>query len=142
MKTILLVEDEQMLREAYQYLLTDYGYRVVTKSDGQQALDYLNHHQAPDLILLDLLMPHMSGVEFLRATDVRQAYPTTVVIVFSNLSSPAKTSELLELGASKHVVKAELGPSDLLQLVQSELSARESAGHEPQPKPYFRHAHA
>jgi len=123
MKTILLVEDEQILREGYQLLLTEYGYRVVAKANGEQAIDYLHTHPLPDLILLDLLMPHMDGVQFLRATNVTTECPETSVIVFSNLSNPAKTSELLALGAKKHVLKAELGPKDLIKLVQTEIAA-------------------
>ena len=120
MKTILLVEDEQILREGYQLLLSESGYRVIAKANGEQAIEYLHQHPLPDLILLDLLMPHMDGVQFLRATNVTQEHPHTSVIVFSNLSNPAKTSELLALGAKKHVLKAELGPKDLLELVRSE----------------------
>jgi CheY-like chemotaxis protein len=122
MKTILLVEDEQMLREAYEFLLSQQGYAVTAVNDGKEALDYLtagNTH--PDLILLDMLMPHMDGLQFLNSVDIKKDFPNTNVIVFSNLSNTTKISELLDKGATRHVLKAELGPTELLELVKAEV---------------------
>jgi two-component system alkaline phosphatase synthesis response regulator PhoP len=120
-KHILLVEDEQMLREAYDFLLGQQGYAVTAVCDGKEALDYLRSAKhKPSLILLDMLMPHMDGLQFLQAVDVKKEYPGTNVIVFSNLSNTTKIRELLDKGATKHVLKAELGPTELLELVEAE----------------------
>ena len=62
--TILLVEDDFDVREALAETLRDEGYRVECAVDGEQALDYLRAGGKPGLILLDLMMPRMSGTEF------------------------------------------------------------------------------
>ena len=64
-KTILIIDDERGIRSALADLLEDEGYKVATVGSGREALDYLHHNpDSPSLILLDLLMPEMSGIEF------------------------------------------------------------------------------
>ncbi len=64
-KKILVVEDEIVLLEAYDMVLRAAGYEVTLAHDGQEALDITSKYE-PDLILLDLRMPKMSGIEFLK----------------------------------------------------------------------------
>lgn len=122
MKKILLVEDEELLREAYEFLLQQHGYNVTAAPDGREALKALKAMgSAPDLILLDLLMPHMDGLEFLKTVDVEKTMPKTIVIVLSNLSNAAKSGQLLRHGARKIVLKAELGSRAIIDMVDDEL---------------------
>ena len=65
--TVMIVDDDDAIREALEDVLTDEGYRIVGMSDGQQALDYLNADGSPAAILLDLWMPVMDGWKFLDA---------------------------------------------------------------------------
>ena len=62
---ILLVEDDHFIREIVQTLLETEGYKVITANNGQEALDQLSSSPRPCLILLDLMMPVMNGIEFL-----------------------------------------------------------------------------
>jgi CheY-like chemotaxis protein len=65
--TVMIVDDDDAIREALEDVLSDEGYRVLGMSDGQQALDCLNAEVRPDAILLDLWMPVMDGWKFLDA---------------------------------------------------------------------------
>ena len=65
--TVMIVDDDDAIREALEDVLSDEGYRVIGMADGQQALDHLNAESRPDAILLDLWMPVMDGWKFLDA---------------------------------------------------------------------------
>lgn len=78
--TILLVEDEELLRAGVQEMLELQGYRVIAAPDGRQALACLESH-AVDLIITDLVMPKMDGVDFVQ--QLRKTRPDVPVIVVS-----------------------------------------------------------
>jgi two-component system, cell cycle sensor histidine kinase and response regulator CckA len=82
MKTILLVEDEDMLRGLIRELLEIKGYQVLEASQGVEAIDVLKRNGEPvDLLLTDVVMPHMSGSEL--ATELRRTLPELKVIFMS-----------------------------------------------------------
>lgn len=82
-KNILVVEDDQSIREAMQLYLEMEGYQVQTAADGRQALDLLGNKLAPCLILLDLMMPIMDGYEFLKARKENTSISSIPVVVVS-----------------------------------------------------------
>lgn len=118
MKKILVVEDEQLLREIYELALTSAGYKVSLASDGYEAISSMEKSM-PDLILLDLLMPKLDGVGFLRESDIKKKWPQIKIILFSNISSSKNLEEAMTLGATKHIVKSNLTPNQLLAEVKS-----------------------
>jgi two-component system, OmpR family, response regulator VicR len=120
MKKILIVEDEKNLNEAYQMILKQCGYKVYSAYDGQEALD-LTKDIEPDLILLDLRMPKMNGIEFLQEFDLGNNHPDTQVIVFSNLDMQKEIDEAFQLGAHKYILKAWASPKELISLVEDTL---------------------
>lgn len=120
MAKILIIEDYPNIRKVYETVLTAEGHDVVTASEGKEALEKATAKQ-PDLILLDLLMPGVSGLDFLRAYNIPE-HPDTKVIVFSNLSSPELAKEAAELGASKYFTKSSLTPKELATAVKETLS--------------------
>jgi CheY-like chemotaxis protein len=124
--TILIVEDEQSLNEAYQMILRKAGYTVQVAFDGQEALDLLSMEE-PDLILLDLRMPRMDGIEFLRTYNLRQDHPNVKVIVFSNYDMQKEIDEAYNLGADRYFMKALASPKELLQVVENTLAANDTA---------------
>lgn len=119
-KKILVVEDEQTLSEAYQLILESEGYDVSLASDGVEALA-ITASQEPDLILLDVRMPNMNGIEFLEKYNVAKNHPHTKVIVFSNLDTQKEITEAYELGADRYILKAWASPKELIQLVKDTL---------------------
>lgn len=121
MRKILLVEDEEMLRDAYTAILSTGPYTIDTAGNGQEALVKCRTDHF-DLILLDLMMPVMDGVAFLESCTPELLKGAKVVLL-SNLSSGAELSKAMSLGAYKSVVKAELSPKELLSLVRLEVGA-------------------
>lgn len=113
-KSILIVEDEKLLRDVYELLLRSQGYSVFTAVNGQEGMRQLQTHH-PNLVLLDLFMPVMDGKEFMRRIHL-QDYPGTKVIIYSNLSDSQTETELLALGASEFILKSSMTPQDLVAL--------------------------
>ena len=99
--TILVVDDQSSVRLLLQDYLSEQGFRVVTASDGQNAL-YTARHEQPDLILLDIMMPKMDGFQFLR--QYRQERQTPIIVITAR---EEETDAILglDLGADDYVVK-------------------------------------
>lgn len=120
-KKILIVEDEQALSEAYQIILKKEGYEVEAAYDGQQALERIKKGNDPDLILLDLRMPKMSGIEFLNEYKPAKKHPKVKIIVFSNLDTQNEIDKAYDLGAHKYMLKAWASPKELARFVSNTL---------------------
>lgn len=121
MPKILIVEDERPLNQAYQMILDAQGaYEVYTAFDGHEALQVTDTVE-PDLILLDLRMPRMGGVEFLRRFQPKKKHADVKIIIFSNLDMQKEIDEAFQLGADKYILKAWATPKELVQIVKSVL---------------------
>jgi two-component system alkaline phosphatase synthesis response regulator PhoP len=100
-KTVLVVDDEKRLCDLVKAYLTQEGFRVVTASNGQEAL-FVARHEKPDLILLDLMMPTMDGYEFMRVFSKERDTP---IIILTAKVEENDTVLGLELGADDYVTK-------------------------------------
>jgi two-component system, OmpR family, response regulator VicR len=120
---VLIVEDEHALNEAYQMILSQSGYIVDTAFDGQEALEKIQENE-PDLILLDLRMPRVDGIEFLRHVKLLDEHPKVRVIVFSNYDMQKEIDEAYRLGAERYILKAWASPKELLQVVKDTLGRK------------------
>ena len=125
MESILLIEDSRLLRKATERVLLKAGYRVVTAADGEEALR-VAFATRPDLILLDMLLPKLSGPEVLRALRKNPGTQKTPIIVLSGLSQ-ANEKKLKADGADAYFEKSSLdfGKDDgnsIIQTVQRMLS--------------------
>lgn len=121
MTKILIIEDEKALNEAYQLVLEQAEYKVFTAYDGQSGLDLFKSVQ-PDLVLLDLRMPKMSGLEFLKHLNPAKNYPETKIIVFSNYDDQTEVAEAIDNGASRYLLKAWSSPKELIKIVRDTLN--------------------
>ncbi len=124
MAKIFIVEDDQDLNYAYSMILRKEGHQVDTAYNGDEALQKLQHFE-PELILLDLLMPIKSGVEFLQEYDVVHNHKDVKVLIFTNLEHASEIHEAFRLGANQCVIKAWTAPQGLIQVVGDVLKARE-----------------
>jgi DNA-binding response OmpR family regulator len=116
---ILIVEDDKFLRQAYQNILNKESFDVKLASNGREGVDVAKVWK-PDLVLLDLLMPEMDGIGFLKAFGAKE-HPETKIIVFSNLSLPEKVNEAIELGAVNFKTKAMFTPREMIALIRDTL---------------------
>jgi len=115
-ETILMVDDQMSVRTLVREYLSEEGYRVVTASNGQEAL-YAARHEKPDLILLDIMMPEMGGYDFIRAH--RQERNTPIILLTAKLDETDKVLGL-ELGADDYVTKP-FGMRELLARIHAVL---------------------
>lgn len=123
MAKILIVEDEAPLREAYQTILSTHGHDVDTAENGEVALKVLNEtSEAPDVILLDMKLPRVTGIEFLRRLPKEAPDATNSnVIIFSNQEDEPEISEAFQLGAKKYILKAWASPRNLVKVIDETL---------------------
>ncbi len=119
---ILIVEDEDILNEAYQTILRNQGYNIITAYNGKEAMEVLKDKE-PDLILLDLRMPEMDGVSFLKEYDLSQ-HPNVKVVVFSNFDMQREVDEAYELGAKHYILKSGASPKELVHIVKRTLAEK------------------
>ncbi|MEA2642542.1 MAG: hypothetical protein QOF51_3936 [Chloroflexota bacterium] len=108
---ILVVDDDEGIRESISLALRLEGYRVCTATNGQEALDVLDGALPPKLILLDMVMPIMDGWGFAKAYRLRQG-PRAPVVVFTAAWNAAIRAA--EIGADEYIAK----PIDLADLVE------------------------
>lgn len=114
MSVVLIVEDEKSLQDVYKLILHTHGYETLIAANGLEALEQLKTTE-PHLILLDINMPKMNGLEFMK--EFVKLKLKTTVIVLSNMSLSDQIEEAMKLGAVESVTKAKTGPAELLALV-------------------------
>ena len=112
---ILLVEDSKPIRRANEHALLGAGYEVVCAVDGESALRFARDLK-PDLILLDMILPKMSGVDVLRYLKDEPATSDIPVVVLSSLSEKNR-QRLIEEGAEDYLEKGELMPEEGINLL-------------------------
>ena len=119
-KKILLVEDEDFIRELYVRQLTKEGFVVKSAVDGQGGLEILK--QEPfDLLLLDIMLPGMNGLQLLREFKTQNPNSPMITILLTNLGQEAVIKEGFELGAQAYLIKASYTPDQVVGEVKNAL---------------------
>ena len=121
-KSILLIEDDDDLRQMYTLIFTKAGYRFETANDGIQGLAKARQG-GYDLILLDLMMPKLDGIGFLKEMkNEAPKKPNGPILVLSNAGYNAVAEEAMKLGAAGFLLKADYLPAELVQEVEKYLA--------------------
>ena len=115
--TVMIVEDEMLLNDAYAQVLSSANIDLLRAYNGQEALDLLQDN-TPEIILLDLRMPIMDGIEFLKKLKPQETMPDTKIIVFSNYDDQKEIDEAFSLGAMHYMLKAWATPDELIKLIR------------------------
>jgi len=119
---ILIAEDELTIRKPLAIQLKEEGYDVIEAEDGEKALEAaLKEH--PDLVLLDIVMPHMDGLEVLKALREDVWGKTARVIIFSNLNDMDKVATAAEYGVKEYLAKSDLRLDDIVSKIKAMLSS-------------------
>lgn len=111
-KQILLVEDDRFLRRACAAGLRQRGWTVLTAVDGEEALRMIQNERI-DLVLLDMLMPKLHGLDAMRALKAEERTQSIPVLVLSNSLREQDVQEIMQLGAVGYLVKANLSLQEL-----------------------------
>lgn len=119
MVNLFLAEDDGAMNRMYERAFRLGGFTVECASEGKDALDKLRATNAkPDIILLDVMMPQMSGFEVLREIKKDDALKHIPVILLTNLAGQEDAQKGIELGAALYLVKSEYNPSQIVAKVK------------------------
>ncbi len=129
MKKIIIVEDEEILRNLLQKKLIAEGYEVEVAEDGEVGLSKIRANR-PDLILLDIIMPKMNGIEMLEEMAKDESLKDIPVIVVSNSGQPVEIDRAQKLGARDWLVKTEFEPQEVIDKVIALIGAGEREANE------------
>jgi DNA-binding response OmpR family regulator len=116
MANVLVIEDNKTLNHAYKLILQKEGFNVRVAYNGKEGLE-LTKLAEPSLILLDMLMPVMNGIDFLEKFKPAD-HPDTTIIILSNLNEDSEVQKALKLGAHKYILKASTSPQELIKHVR------------------------
>ena len=118
MTKIAIIEDDPIISQMYRMKFESEGFDVRMADNGQHGVDVVAEF-APDIILLDLQMPHMNGAEALAEIRGHDASKSTPVLILTNLGREEAPAELDTLDVSGYIVKAELTPKQVVARVKS-----------------------
>ncbi len=118
---ILIVEDDPLMMRLYSKVFTIEGYAVVTAVDGEEGL-LQAHTEIPTLILLDVMMPKMNGLQLLEKLKADATTKKIPVIMLTNLTGEVDAETAISKGAVKYIVKSEYEPKQVVNMVKELLN--------------------
>ncbi|MGA9780079.1 MAG: response regulator [Limisphaerales bacterium] len=130
MKKVLIIEDDQVIANIYLNKFATEGYQAEVALDGESGLKTMRAFQ-PDVILLDLMLPKMSGVDFIIHTRSEADFTKLPIIVFSNTYLTNMIQEAWKAGANKCLSKTNCTPRDVLEVVRQTIGASGSVPRDP-----------
>jgi len=133
-KTVLLIEDDQFLRDLMMTKLEDEQFRVEIALEGNEALKKVKELK-PDIILLDLMLPGIDGFEIMERMREDKDIAGIPVIILSNLGAPHDTERAKELGAADYMVKAQFTPTEIVERVKEVLEGNPNPSAPPLATP-------
>lgn len=119
MRTILIVDDDSFLLDMYAVKFSEAKYTVDTAKSVEEALAKLRGGAAYDVVVLDMVMPRLTGLDLLRAMQAESLGGTPVRIVLSNQGEKSDIEGAMKLGADGYIVKANVIPSEVVARVDT-----------------------
>ena len=118
--TVLFIEDDPLLLKMYETKFKSEGFRVLAAQDGEEGLKLASNEKV-DLIILDLMMPKLSGLDMLERLRSQAHGKSHVVIVLTNLTKEEEIKRAMDLGVKEYLVKADLTPNEVAAKVKAYL---------------------
>jgi DNA-binding response OmpR family regulator len=125
-KKILLIEDEDAMRDLYTEVLSDANYTVVSAPDGNSGLK-MALDENWDLLLLDIMLPGQDGLHILKYIKENDRLRDRPIILLTNLSSEPIINEAFDLGAESYIVKSDITPDKMVNEVNSFLNVADAS---------------
>ncbi len=119
MEKILIVDDDSFLLDMYAVKFGESEFNVDTSKSVEEALSKLRGGKTYDIVLLDMIMPHLNGMDLLRAIKSESLGADPVCIVLSNQGEKEDVEEAKALGADGYIIKANVIPSEVVAQVKS-----------------------
>lgn len=116
-KRVLVVDDDPELLQLVRVLLSRIGVEAVCVENANDAAQFLLNEALPDLLILDMMLPDISGVEFLRQMRSKSTFDTMPVLILSALIDPERIRVALDAGADRYLTKPYIA-NNLLTVVQ------------------------
>jgi len=114
---VLVVEDDDHIAQVLRFMLERQGYRVTHLADGRAASEHIAAQSAPDLILLDVMLPYMDGFELVGQARARAGWDSVPILMLTAKNTERDTVRALDAGASDFVTKP-FQPNELLARVR------------------------
>lgn len=124
-RKILLVDDDKFLVDMYTVKFREANFDIIPAFSGEEALDKLKEGAKPDVVLMDMIMPGMSGLDFLSAMKQGNYAPNASCIFLSNQGQKSDIDEAKKLGVDGYIVKANTIPSEVLEQVNEILKKKQ-----------------
>lgn len=120
---IMIVEDDTFVMDIYQTKLSSEGFEVIAAMNGQEAIDRLEKEtELPNIILLDIIMPRIDGLEVLKRIKANDRWKDIPVILLTNLSQKEEIETGLGLGAKDYMIKSHFTPMEVLDKIKTYLT--------------------
>ncbi len=117
-KKILIVEDDNFVAEVYFAKLSEMGYEIILAQNGKEGLTALENNKI-GLILLDILMPVMDGIEMLEEVKKRKEWENIPVILLTNVGEQESIRKVRELGVKNYLIKSHFTPAEVIEKIES-----------------------
>ncbi|MFC1711706.1 PleD family two-component system response regulator [Patescibacteria group bacterium] len=117
MGKVLIIEDDALIAKVYKTRLEKDGHTVITADDGEKGLQAVKN-EAPEVILLDIMMPKISGLDLLEQLKSNTATAKIPVLVYSNLARLEEVEKAKKLGAEEFLSKSSLSPQQVVAKIE------------------------
>jgi CheY-like chemotaxis protein len=116
---VMIVDDDHFILNMYKIKFEHAGFDIKTASNGQEALDIARSGYVPHVLLIDIIMPVMGGIEFLNHIREEKLFEHVPIIVLSNQSQSSDISDAMKLGVKSYIVKATTIPSEIVDEIKN-----------------------
>lgn len=117
-KKILIVEDDNFVAEVYSTKLTEMDYEIVVAQNGEEGLKSLKDNKI-DLILLDIIMPVMGGIEMLEVMKKNEEWKNIPVILLTNVGEKESIQKVREMGVKDYLIKSHFTPAEVIEKIET-----------------------
>ena len=117
-KKILIVEDDNFVAEVYSTKLFEMGHEVRIAQNGEEGLKVIGEEK-PDLILLDIIMPVMGGIEMLGELKKKDEWKQIPVILLTNVGEKESVQKVRNLGVQDYLIKSHFTPAEVIEKIES-----------------------